>query len=73
MPIYEFKCPKCNKTKEEITIHSTAVKGIPCECGAVMQLIMSVTNFVTDETRARRILGRGREAKGQSRGKFKNG
>jgi len=55
-----------------ITVYIQAVGGIQCECGATAQLIMSAANFVTDETRARRILSKGRKAKGQSRGKIKN-
>jgi hypothetical protein len=60
---------------EKITIYSRAKKGFKCttkDCFGTMRLIMSAANFVTDETRAKRILGKGREAKGQSRGKFKN-
>ena len=72
MPIYEFQCLKCNKLTEMITVYIQAVGGIQCECGATAQLIMSAANFVTDETRARRILSKGRKAKGQSRGKIKN-
>jgi putative FmdB family regulatory protein len=74
MPIYEFECPVCEKKIEEITIYSKAKKPRPCidpECIGMMKMIVSAVNFITDETRAKRIFGKGRPAKGQSRGKFK--
>ena len=66
MPVYEFECNACGKIQEEITIYSKAKKGIKCSrCKGQMKLIMSVSNIVTDETRARRILSKGRDAKGK--------
>lgn len=65
MPVYEFQCDACGKTTEKITIYSEAQRGFNCtRCEGQMKLVMSAANFVTDETRARRILSRGRDAKG---------
>ena len=70
MPVYEFQCNTCGKIKEEITIFKKAQEGIKCSrCGDLMVMIMSAANFHTDETRARRILSKGRSAKGTARKK----
>ena len=67
MPIYEFECTNsaCKRTFEEITIHSRAQLGWVCpECGCRALHVMSCANFHTDETRARRILSKGRKGRG---------
>ena len=71
MPVYEFECHACKKVVEDITIYEKAKKGLTCpDCGKHMFLQMSCANFHTDETRARRILGGGRKARGtRGRGK----
>ncbi len=63
MPVYELQCKACGKVKEVICIWKEAKKGLDCDrCEGKMELIMSVPYIVTDETRARRILSKGRAA-----------
>ncbi len=46
MPIYEYKCPKCNKVFEEwVTSHDTSPQTCP-DCGASAPHIVSNTTFV---------------------------
>ncbi|MBO4301102.1 MAG: zinc ribbon domain-containing protein [Desulfovibrio sp.] len=47
MPIYEFRCPKCQKNFEEWVRLADAHGQEPCpECGALSPRIMSHTSFV---------------------------
>jgi len=47
MPIYEFKCPECEKVVE-VFQHSTTQKEEICECGAVMKWKPSGFGFTFD-------------------------
>jgi putative FmdB family regulatory protein len=70
MPVYEFECTNknCKKITEKITIFSKAQLGIICpECDCRALHIISAANFHTDETRAKRILSKGRKARGKAR------
>jgi len=73
MPVYEFECTnkKCKNIHEEITILAEAKLGSICpKCKCKALHILSCANFHTEETRARRILGGGRKARGtRGRGK----
>ena len=47
MPIYEYKCPKCQKVFEEWVHLSEMHDAVPCpDCGAASPRIMSETSFV---------------------------
>ena len=47
MPIYEYRCPKCQKVFEEWVHLSEMHESVPCpECGAYAPRIMSETSFV---------------------------
>jgi putative FmdB family regulatory protein len=68
MPVYEFECPCCGLITEKICIFKEAVKGEKCtRCDSPMKMVISAVNFHTDETRARRILSKGRKANGKAR------
>lgn len=46
MPIYEYKCKKCDKIFESLVLSSGAIKGIECpECGSgeVQKMLSSFT------------------------------
>lgn len=45
MPVYEFKCEKCGKITELITILSEP-DTIVCLCGEQAKRIISITNFI---------------------------
>ena len=47
MPIFEYKCTKCNKEVDRLVSHSKADNPQPCSCGADMLRIdkISSTNF----------------------------
>ncbi|MBO4296632.1 MAG: zinc ribbon domain-containing protein [Desulfovibrio sp.] len=47
MPIYEYKCPTCQKVFEEWVHLSEMHDAVPCpDCGAASPRIMSETSFV---------------------------
>ena len=47
MPIYEYKCPACQKVFEEWVHLSEMHDAVPCpDCGAASPRIMSETSFV---------------------------
>ena len=47
MPIYEYRCPKCQKVFEEWVHLSEMHESVHCpECGAYAPRIMSETSFV---------------------------
>ena len=47
MPIYEYRCPKCQNVFEEWVHLSEMHDAVPCpECGASSPRIMSETSFV---------------------------
>ena len=71
MPVYEFECQQCGHICEKIMVYATAKHGTLCpKCEGHAKHIVSCANFHTDETRARRILGGGRKARGtRGRGK----
>lgn len=50
MPIYEYRCPKCNKIFEEWSQHITEDHPQePCpDCGTLSPRIMSETSFVLE-------------------------
>lgn len=43
MPLYEYKCCKCNKVIE--SIEKVDTEFIVCECGYIANKVMSVSNF----------------------------
>lgn len=42
MPIYEFRCPKCDKKRDTLLSVDDRNSPQPCECGEVMTRLMSV-------------------------------
>lgn len=47
MPIFDYRCPKCELMFEEF---ATASEKVKCKCGAVADRIMSLTtNFIIPE------------------------
>ena len=47
MPIYEYRCPHCNKVFEEWVHLSDAQSMVPCpDCGTESPRIISETSFV---------------------------
>ena len=42
MPVYEYRCPGCGKGQELLLAWSKAKENQYCECGQVMQRLMSV-------------------------------
>ena len=52
MPIYEYKCKKCNKIFESLVLSSRDIKGIQCpECGSEeVQKMLSNFSFGSIET-----------------------
>jgi len=45
MPLYEFLCSECGKTKTRIMPIDTKQKIIKCDCGKMAKRILSPTNF----------------------------
>jgi putative FmdB family regulatory protein len=45
MPIYEYRCSKCDKIREEFVSIKQAEEKVMCECGAPAYRIISPTNF----------------------------
>lgn len=47
MPLYEFKCYKCDKIVERLCSFDKAVEGIKCfDCGSVMEKQQSMSSFI---------------------------
>ena len=44
MPIYDFKCTKCNEIEEAITHFCT--KFLDCHCGGQKERLMTINNCV---------------------------
>jgi putative FmdB family regulatory protein len=42
MPIYEYRCPQCNKEKEVILSFKDSDIPQECECGGVMRKLISL-------------------------------
>lgn len=45
MPVFEYICERCGKSKEIITIKSDTSKVICYNCDTEMKRVMSVANF----------------------------
>lgn len=62
MPIYEYKCEKCNKVFEELKSVSEDYKNTICECGnKAYKIISSNTSFI--------LKGKGWASEGYSKDK----
>lgn len=56
MPIYEYKCDKC-ETEREITLpFSESNKKLDCECGQVMRRKFSLAHFTVVATGKDKVL-----------------
>ena len=45
MPVYEYKCEKCKKSKDLLRDMSEVDKLVECECGGKMNKVVSVMSF----------------------------
>lgn len=48
MPLYDFKCDKCNKVEERIC--SMGTRTFDCDCGGTLQRQVSLGTLVLDGT-----------------------
>lgn len=40
MPLYQFRCPKCQASREELLPFNRAKHGLRCDCGGTQKLMM---------------------------------